>query len=182
MRRIQDEALRLFAAQGYDATTVEQIAEAAEVSPSTFFRYYPTKEDTVVMDRFDPVLLDWFTDPDDDRSPLEIARTSIRQAIEQLPDSELAKARERSRLSIGVPSLRSRAIEYNAEMLAVVGRNLARRLGRPSDDIEILTFGGAMMGTLTAVVMAWVRDEGAGRDELLASLDQAMDHLAAGLH
>src|SRR5215475_11617890 len=47
---IREHAFRLFRAQGYDATTVEQIAEAAEVSPSTFFRYFPTKEDVVGQD------------------------------------------------------------------------------------------------------------------------------------
>ena len=52
---IQQHALRLFREQGYDATTVEQIAEAAEVSPSTFFRYFPTKEDVVLYDDLDPV-------------------------------------------------------------------------------------------------------------------------------
>ena len=54
---IQEHALRLFREQGYDATTVEQIAEAAEVSPSTFFRYFGTKEDVVVYDALDPILI-----------------------------------------------------------------------------------------------------------------------------
>jgi AcrR family transcriptional regulator len=43
---IQRHALRLFQEQGYSATTVDQIAAAAEISPSTFFRYFPTKEAT----------------------------------------------------------------------------------------------------------------------------------------
>src|SRR6478752_1937353 len=54
---IQHHALRLFQEQGYDATTVEQIAEAAEVSPSTFFRYFPTKEDVVLYDDLDPLFI-----------------------------------------------------------------------------------------------------------------------------
>ena len=41
--------------QGYEATTVEQIADAAEVSSSTFFRYFPAKEDTVLTDEYDEI-------------------------------------------------------------------------------------------------------------------------------
>jgi AcrR family transcriptional regulator len=53
---IQREAMRLFGKQGYDQTTVEQIAAAADISPSTFFNYFPTKEDVVLYDAYDPVL------------------------------------------------------------------------------------------------------------------------------
>jgi len=53
---IQTLALRLFREQGYDATTVQQIIEEADVSESTFFRYFPTKADVVLFDDFDPSL------------------------------------------------------------------------------------------------------------------------------
>lgn len=53
---IRGAAFRLIAKQGYEATTVEQIAEASEVSPSTVFRYFPTKEDIVLTDEYDPVM------------------------------------------------------------------------------------------------------------------------------
>jgi AcrR family transcriptional regulator len=55
---IQRHAWRLFQEQGYAATTVDQIAEAAEVSQSTFFRYFPTKEDVVLTDDYDPVMIE----------------------------------------------------------------------------------------------------------------------------
>ena len=53
---IQSHAIRLFREQGFAATTVEQVAEAAEVSPSTVFRYFATKEDLVVNDDYDPII------------------------------------------------------------------------------------------------------------------------------
>ena len=52
-RSVQREALRLFAEQGYEDTTVEQIADAADISTTTFYRYFPTKEDVVLDDDYD---------------------------------------------------------------------------------------------------------------------------------
>ena len=54
---IQREAMRLIQKQGYDKTTIEQIAAAVEVSPSTFFNYFPSKEDVVLYDAYDPVII-----------------------------------------------------------------------------------------------------------------------------
>ncbi len=70
---IREHALRLFGEQGYHTTTVEQIAAAAEVSPSTFFRYFPTKEDVVLQDDMEQLMLEAF-----DRRP----RRSWRDGLE----------------------------------------------------------------------------------------------------
>ncbi|HYQ36885.1 MAG TPA: TetR family transcriptional regulator, partial [Mycobacterium sp.] len=66
---IRREAFRLFDANGYAATTVEQIAEAAEVSPSTFFRYFPSKESLLLADDLDPLVLAAFKAQPPDLSP-----------------------------------------------------------------------------------------------------------------
>jgi AcrR family transcriptional regulator len=55
--RIRASALRLLGEQGYDTTTVEQIAAAAGVSHMTFFRYFPTKDDVALSDSYDPMLV-----------------------------------------------------------------------------------------------------------------------------
>ena len=57
---IQEQALRLFREQGYEETSIEAIAEAAEVSPSTVFRYFPTKPDLVIYDDLDDRMIEAF--------------------------------------------------------------------------------------------------------------------------
>jgi AcrR family transcriptional regulator len=52
---IRREAMRLIEENGYANTTVEQIADAAEVSPSTFFRYFPSKEMVLMANDLDNV-------------------------------------------------------------------------------------------------------------------------------
>src|SRR5215471_13419905 len=81
---IQRHALRLFQEQGYDATTVEQIAAAAEVSPSTFFRYFPTKEDVGLYDALDPLLFSAFRAQSPELSPIEAMRRAIREVYEHM--------------------------------------------------------------------------------------------------
>ncbi|MDO4899476.1 TetR/AcrR family transcriptional regulator [Actinomyces sp.] len=58
MRHIQDEALRLFEARGFDAVSIEQVAEAALVSPSTVYRYFGTKEGLILHDEYDDRIRD----------------------------------------------------------------------------------------------------------------------------
>src|ERR1035437_2847879 len=88
---IQKHAMRLFAEQGYTATTVEQIAEAAEVSPSTFFRYFPAKEDVILFDSTDPLMLDAFEEQPPELSPLEALRRAIREVYGGLAPEELER-------------------------------------------------------------------------------------------
>ena len=75
---IREHAMRLFLHQGFAQTSVEQIAEAAEVSPSTFFRYFPTKEDVVLADDLDPILLAALAAQPPELPPL----VALRRAVE----------------------------------------------------------------------------------------------------
>src|SRR5258708_33222461 len=73
---IREHALRLFREPGYGATTVEQIAEAAEGSPATFYRYFPTKEDVVLQDDFDVLTMDAFEAPPRTLGPIAAVRAA----------------------------------------------------------------------------------------------------------
>src|SRR6202161_17209 len=88
---LREHALRLFGEQGYHATTVEQIAAAAEVSPSTFFRYFPTKEDVVLQDDFDILGVEAFDAQPADLSPVAAYRAAAAQMFAALTPEELAR-------------------------------------------------------------------------------------------
>jgi len=75
---IREAALELFAAQGYDATTTEEIAGKAGVASRTFFRYFPTKESVLVLHErawFDSFRVDYLSTP---RSMSDIDATAPR--------------------------------------------------------------------------------------------------------
>src|ERR1700694_4306632 len=77
---IQRTALRLFEKQGYEETTIEQIAAAAEISPSTFFNYFPTKEDVVLYDAYAPVAIRMFLERPKDE-PLNVGLRKVLQRL-----------------------------------------------------------------------------------------------------
>src|SRR3954466_4638603 len=95
---IQQHALRLFLEQGYAETTVEQIAAAAEVSQSTFFRYFATKEETVLYDQFDPVMAESFLNQPADMTPLDAVRAAMTDVFARLPQEETDLEVSRMRL------------------------------------------------------------------------------------
>ncbi|MFD0852399.1 TetR family transcriptional regulator, partial [Actinomadura adrarensis] len=110
-RAIQEHALRLFTERGYGATTVEQICAAAEISPSTFFRYFPTKEDVVIDDEYDPILMEVFRKQPPELSPLEALRATLRELFPYIYEHEREPMSQRTRLMLSEPALSARLFE-----------------------------------------------------------------------
>src|ERR1035438_7493082 len=86
---LREHALRLFREQGYQATTVEQIAAAAEVSPSTFFRYFPTKEDLVLQDDMDTRMIEALERQPPELAPLPAVRAATREVFASYTAADL---------------------------------------------------------------------------------------------
>src|ERR1700744_6680240 len=103
---IRSEALRLFREQGYHETTVEQIAAAAEVSPSTFFRYFPTKEDVVLQDDMDTRMMEAMARQPPELTPIAAVRRAMLDTWESFSPAEWEQLREGGRLSSPVPETR----------------------------------------------------------------------------
>jgi AcrR family transcriptional regulator len=175
---IQEHALRLFREQGYDATTVEQIAEAAEISPSTFFRYFPTKEDVVVWDDYDPMLIEAIRAQPAGLSPIQAIRGGLREAFRRIPPEEAARIRERTVLTLAVPELRASSMANLSHNLRMIGELVAERVGRHPDDFAVRNFTGAVFGVWLAALFVWAEDPEA---DLATAMDDALAHLEAGL-
>jgi AcrR family transcriptional regulator len=175
---IQQHALRLFQEHGYDATTVEQIAEAAEISPSTFFRYFPTKEDVVLYDDLDPLLFAAFEAQAPELSPIQAMRGAMRAVFTRLPAEEMAQQWERGRLILTVPELRMRMLDQLADAVQLTAEMIARRTGRRADDLAVRAFAGAMLGALMSVILASAEDPQA---DYLALMDASLAYLEDGL-
>ncbi|ETK31110.1 acyl-CoA-like ligand-binding transcription factor [Microbispora sp. ATCC PTA-5024] len=178
-RTIQEEALRLFAQQGYDATTIEQIADAAEVSPSTFFRYFPTKEDVVIQDDYDPLLMAAIKAQPADLPPLTAIRAAFRSAFALIAQDEADQVLTRMKLSISVPALRARTVENLLATIDMLAGAVAERSGKDPRSPAVRTLVGAVMGIMLPALFTWVEQD--GRISLPDLLDEALGYLEAGL-
>jgi AcrR family transcriptional regulator len=149
---IRSEAFRLFEEQGYAETTIEQIAQAADVSPSTFFRYFPTKEQLVLADDLDALMIEAFEAQPAD-VPLFTAFIRASEGIfENLPPEEIEFENRRQKLLSSVPELkRAMWMDLNRTIDLLAGM-IAKRSGRALDDFEVRATAGAMFGAVIGVL------------------------------
>ena len=175
---IREHAMALFKDQGYDKTTVEQIAAAAEVSPSTFFRYFPSKEEVVLQDDYDALLIAAFHAQQVGVPPLQALRNAISEVFLSMPEGQQAEEADRIRLMTEVPELRARMLTQVSEMIQMLAEAVAERVGRQSDDFEVRTFAGALVGVALGIAASSGDDPG---NDYLRQFDRALALLEAGL-
>ena len=178
---IREHALRLFREQGYAATTVDQIAEAADVSPSTFFRYYPTKEDVVLQDDLDVLALAAFEAQSRDLSPVAAFRAAAREAFAALDEDDLAKLRETAEMTLTVPELRARAMDEYTRTIGVIAEAAAKRSGRDANDFAVKILAGAIVGVIMAATMPWTDMAARPTADMIDRIDAGLAQLEAGL-
>jgi AcrR family transcriptional regulator len=183
---IRQHALRLFREQGYSATTIEQIADAAEVSPATFFRYFPSKEDVVLQDDFDIVTIEALEAQPPELSPVAAFRAAAAATLASLSAEDIERFRDSVELTFAVPEIRSRAIDEFVRTINQIGAAIARRTGRRPDDFEVRTVAGAIVGVIMSVTVSegedtWNTGGLADITELFSRIDMALAQLERGL-
>lgn len=177
-RDVARAALDLFARQGYDETSIDEIAAAVGVSRRTFFRYYESKRE-VVWGEFDAELIRL-------RARLEEAPRGepmmdvLRRAVmdtNRFGAAELDELRIRIGLTSSVPTLVAHSAVRYAEWCEVVAGFVAGRIGGSPEDLAPQTVARAALGAATAAFTYWARH---GGDDLVGQVDRAFRLLATG--
>lgn len=172
-------ALQLFHDRGFDATTVDDIADAAGIARRTFFRYYPSKND-VVWGEFERLLdgmREWLQEQPPDAPVLDaIARAVVR--FNSLPREAMPSHRHRMSLILRVPALQAHSTLRYAEWRAVVAGFVADRTGTSADEALPRLVGHLSLAVAVASYEQWLADPSASLEHLLID---AFDQLRTGL-
>jgi AcrR family transcriptional regulator len=147
---IRREALRLIDDNGYAATTVEQIAEAAEVSPSTFFRYFPSKESVLLADDLDQLILDALARLPADLPPIQAFRRAYETVTADMSEEQREFENTRQRLIFSIPELKAAVYDEYYRTVTMIAEAVSRRTARDASDFEVRVFAGALTGAMMA--------------------------------
>ncbi|WP_144123173.1 TetR family transcriptional regulator [Catellatospora sichuanensis] len=154
---LEDAALTLFARQGYEQTTVEEIAAEAGVSVRTFFRYYSSKQHVLFGDvgheRVDQ-LRGALTARPAGEAPLESVRVVLDES-DITDEAELAQIRSRLRLLSEQPSLLSTYLVISEELRGLVSSFVAARCGVPETHPYPLLVAGAAQTAWDSALWSW---------------------------
>jgi AcrR family transcriptional regulator len=171
-RTIQEHAMRLFTERGYDATTVADVAAAAEVSSMTVFRYFPTKEDLVLTDEYDPVIVDriraW---PADEPLMRRIGAALVELTAEHTP-ADRAVLLARLQLGLAVPALRARMWDGQYQSQRFIVEALRGDQPDPDHEFELWVATGACLAAVTAAIVRWA--EHGGHEDLAELMAAAL--------
>jgi TetR/AcrR family transcriptional regulator, regulator of mycofactocin system len=174
--QLQDIAMEMFSAQGYDEVTIDALAAAAGISRRTFFRYFSSKADALMAD----------FDADVERLRSVLAHSdpglalmdAIRRAVVEVNDyhaDDLAQLRQRLLLQHSNPALLANGILHYEEWQAEVAEFAAGRLGQQSGDLLPQVIARSVFGAAYAGFMSWLADE---RGDLSPRLDDALRAMA----
>jgi AcrR family transcriptional regulator len=155
MRRISQAALDLFDQRGFDNVTIEQIAEAAEVSPSSVYRYFGTKEQVVLRDEFEPQFFDLLVSEFASHPPVEAMRRAIAQIMSEFFGDDDELAQRRTRYSLEEPRLRARWAQQADDFAHMVAEALAQATGRRPDELEVQVIASSLVWALIAAIRDW---------------------------
>jgi AcrR family transcriptional regulator len=166
---IQENALRLFVERGYDATTVSDVAEAADVSSMTVFRYFPTKEDLVLTDEFDPILAERIRARLPDEPLMHRIGTTLVDGLAKTSTADRKLLLTRLRLTLATPALRARQWDNQYLTQKAIVEALRSDPPDPEQEFRLWVTTGACLAAVTAALTRWAEQGGRGDPHTLAA-------------
>ncbi len=174
--QIREQALRLFLEQGYEATTVQEIAQAAEVSLSTLFRYFPTKARLVLAFDLETLIRDAFKAEGPDDTVFDAIHAALRASFDSLSEAAFGQADDR-RGSTTAARASEALLGEATGAVGLVAQLIAERWGRHPHDPLVQ---GAAGGVVGVAVAAWSADRDLGRPAALRILEEGLEGLERG--
>jgi len=155
-----DAATELFESQGYDETTVADIAAAAEIGTRTFFSYFPTKEELVFPESDARVraAVDAIATRDQHERPAEVLLRALRLIGEDSDEMASRLAALRMRLIQTVPAVRGRALQVQVAAQREIARHLAAAFPDELDEVTAAALTGAFVGAITGALQVLLED------------------------
>jgi AcrR family transcriptional regulator len=157
---VQRAAMRLFDAQGYAGTTVEQIAAAAEISTATFYRYYSDKEDIVFGDD-DRALVEEVIAARPPDEPVAASLGAVFQRLAAEFEADKDAMIVRMRLLHAVPGLQARRSATRQKTADLLARLLAPRTHTDPDNRELRLAIAVALAAEAETLFYWARADGA---------------------
>ncbi|MGP4054880.1 TetR/AcrR family transcriptional regulator [Mycobacterium sp. 4D054] len=147
---IRREAFRLFDEQGYTNTTVEQIAEAAEVSPRTFYRYFGVKERLLLSDDKISPIVEAFIAAPTELSIVAAYRHAVATVFGHLSQEERDDVLAGEQFMYAIPEARGLIYTEYVRLIDLIADALTERPEGPDDEMERRVIAGAIVGVLIA--------------------------------
>ena len=155
MRLVQEVALDLFDAHGYAEITVERIAAAAEVSPSSVYRYFGTKESLVLWDAHDPIWSSYVPSGLRAEPPVESLRLMVDALIAGVLGGDPQRMRRRLTLIMKEPSIEAASALQAYRAAEAFGTAVSEALGRAHGDLEVQLFAHGVVGAIVGGMHHW---------------------------
>jgi len=157
---IEDAAMSLFARNGFAATTIDQIAAAADIAPRTFFHYFPSKEDVVLADYRDRLdrIIEIIVGRPTDEAPWQALRVAFRQVGSDY-ENQRDRLLPRFRIIATTPSVAARSLQLQTSWEDAVAVTVAGRLDvDPDIDLRPRLIAGAALAAMRAALRRWLGD------------------------
>jgi AcrR family transcriptional regulator len=183
-RALAGAALRLFTEKGYDATTLDEVADQADVSKSTFFRFFPAKEAAAIEAEAElwSAYLDALGDRELSGEVLEVLHRTLAVSVATLEPSWDERFLATRRLVAAEPALLGYLDHYRAGVKNDLIALLAQKLRLDGEDLRLFVLAELTISAFSVAGRGWVRDDGrGGRKVLIRRFDDAIGAVPASL-